>query len=101
MERPVAAREDREELDRIYFRRWKKIAVGYVRVYAVRHRKDLFIADDVIAAAWEYGLDQPINSKNWGPVFQEAQDMEIIASTGTVHAPNRRNSMTTLWRSLV
>lgn len=98
MDRPiVSARSERQELDRKYYRNWKYSAVQFIRVYAMRHRKDLFISDDVIVASFEYGLDPPLDAKNWGPAFQEAQDMGIIASCGTVHAPNRKSGMTTLW----
>ena len=103
MDKPmVAAREEQVPVVSA-FRRWKLYAVQYVRVFAMRHRGDLFVADDVIQAAFEYGLDAPPEKRNWGPVMQEAEEMGLIARNGSIHSlvESRRHSMTTLWRSTV
>jgi hypothetical protein len=98
----VAAREEQVPVVSA-FRRWKLYAVQYVRVFAMRHRGDLFTADEVIHSAFSYGLDEPPDRKHWGQVFQEAEELGIIANTGSIHSPNprRRGAMTTLWRSTV
>lgn len=78
---------------------WSDVALQFIRVYALRNRKVKFIAEDVVAAALEYGLAAPPDKRSWGSPFRKASSLGIIRRCGYGVSNNRHCSPTPLWQT--
>lgn len=78
---------------------WSDVALQFIRVYALKNRKVKFIAEDVVDAALEYGLQPPPDKRAWGSPFSKAAKMGIIRRCGYGVSKNRHCSPTPLWQS--
>lgn len=84
-------RADRDQVN------WSDVALQFIRVYALKNRRVKFIAEDVVAAALEYGLQPPPDGRAWGWPLRKAAKLGIIKQCGYGIARNRHMSPCPLW----
>ena len=79
--------------------RWTDVAEQFLTVYAVRNW--LFMGEEVVEAAREWGLVEPPDARAWGAVFKRAARAGVIVKDGYGKARTSNLSMKPVWRSLV
>lgn len=65
---------------------WQRLALGYVREYACRHKQ--FLGEDVRLYAEKHGLPEPSHKRAWGAVMLAAVRAGVIERIGTAPVKN-------------
>lgn len=76
---------------------WIDDAVLYARQFAVEHRHDKFLAEDLRYWATKQGLPQPPELRVWGAVIRAASKAGYIARVGYGSARSSNLSPKVLW----
>lgn len=83
-----------------FIRQWTETAVAYLRTFAYKRKGKPFLAEEVRAAAEEWGLPQPPDARAWGFVMQRGRREGIVAAAGFAKAATSNGSAKVLWRAL-
>ena len=79
--------------------RWSDVALAFVRVYVLKTRPDdIFLTEEVRAAAKEWGLDDPTDGRAWGQVMRRAEREGVIKWVGYLPAASSNGSPKVAWR---